>query len=131
LRYFSKSNLVVADARSQGTLRIDYIPIVKGKYGEQIVATASHIEADLVKAADGQTEFSTLTASGGVTYEDDKNQFAGSQLFYDHNTSIVKVKGDRVQPCYFNGTLVDGIEYDLKTGKVKARVVGPGTLQIK
>jgi hypothetical protein len=131
LRYFSKSNLVVADARSQGTLRIDYIPIVKGKYGEQIVATASHIEADLVKAADGQTEFSTLTASGGVTYEDDKNQFAGSQLFYDHNTSIVKVKGDRVQPCYFNGTLVDGIEYDLKTGKVKARVVGPGTLRIK
>jgi hypothetical protein len=136
LRYFSKSNLVVADARSQGTLRIDYIPIIKGKYGEQIVATAKHIEADLVKAADGQTELSTLTATGGVTYEDDNNQFAGSQLFYDHNKSIMNVKGDPPgvrggQPCYFNGALVDGIEYNLKTRKVKARVVGPGTLQIK
>jgi hypothetical protein len=131
LRYFSKSNLVVADARSQGTLRIDYIPIIKGKYGEQIVATAKHIEADLVKNADGQTELSTLTATGGVTYEDDSNQFAGSQLFYDHNESIMKVKGDRLQPCYFNGALVDGIEYNLKTRKVRARVVGPGTLQIK
>jgi hypothetical protein len=131
LKYFSKLNRVIADATSQGTLRIDYIPIVKGKYGEQIVATANHIEAELVKAADGQNELSTLAASGGVTYEDDKNQFAGSQLFYDHNKSIMKVKGDRVQPCYFNGTLVDGIEYNLKTGKVKARVVGPSTLQLK
>jgi hypothetical protein len=131
LRYFSKSNLVVADAGSQGTLRVDYIPIIKSKYGEQIVATAKHIEADLVKAADGQTEFSTLTASGGVTYEDDNNQFAGSQLFYDHNKFIMNVKGDRLQPCYFNGALVDGIEYNLKTRKVKARVVGPGTLQLK
>jgi hypothetical protein len=43
----------------------------------------------------------------------------------------MKVKGDRFQPCYFNGTLVDGIEYDLKTGKIKAKVVGPGTLKIK
>lgn len=111
-------------------LRIDYIPVIKGKYGQQVVATANHIEADLVSAEGGLTELSTLTASGGVAYEDDDNQFAGSQLFYDHNKSIIKVKGDRLQPCYFNGTLVDGIEYNLKTGKVKARVVGPGVLQI-
>lgn len=131
LRYFSKSNLVVADAGQGKALRIDYIPIIKGKYGEQIVATANHIEANLVKGADGQTELSTLTASGGVTYEDNDNQFAGSQLFYDHNKSIMKVNGDKVQPCYFNGTLVDGIEYNLKTRKVKARVVGPSTLRVK
>ena len=131
LKYFSKSNRLTADAKSRGTLLIDYIPIVKGKYGKQAVATANHIEADLVSAEGGQTELSTLTATGGVTYEDDDNQFAGSQLFYDHTKSIMKVKGDRFQPCYFNGTLVDGIEYDLKTGKIKAKVVGPGTLKIK
>ena len=84
-----------------------------------------------MEAADGQAELSTLTASAGVTYEDDKNQFAGNELFYDHDNSIMKVTGDRIQPCYFNGTLVDGIEYNLKTGKVKARVVGPSTLQLK
>jgi hypothetical protein len=136
LRYFSQSNLVTADARSQGPLRIDYVPIIKGKYGGPAktswqVATANHIEAELMEAADGQTELSTLTASAGVTYEDDNNQFAGNELFYDHGKSVMKVTGDRVQPCYFNGSLVDGIEYNLKTGKVKARVVGPSTLQLK
>ena len=135
LKYFASANRMVADAGSQRTLLINYIPIIKGKYGEQIVATANHIEADLVAAEGGQTELSTVTASGGVTYEDEKNQFAGSKLFYDHVQSIMKVTGDPPgvrggQSCYFNGTLVDGIEYDLKTGKIKAKVVGPGTLKI-
>ena len=135
LKYFTSLNRIIADARSQGTLRIDYIPIVKGQYGQQIVATANHIEADLVAAEGGQTELSTVTASGGITFEDEKNQFAGSHLFYDHVKSIMKVTGDAPsvrggQPCYFNGVLVDGIEYDLKTGKIKAKVVGPGTLKI-
>jgi len=139
LKYFSKSNHLVADANSQGTLRIDYIPLIKGKYGQHIVVTANHVEADLVKAADtpeAGTELATLAASGGITYEDDKNQFAGSRLFYDHGKSLINVRGDLPdvrggQPCYLNGTLVDGIEYNLKTGKAKARVAGPGTLQIK
>jgi hypothetical protein len=135
LKYFASSNRMVADARSQGTLLIDFIPIIKGKYGEQIVATANHIEADLVAAEGGQTELSTVTSSGGITFEDEKNQFAGGKLFYDHVQSIMKVTGDPPgvpggQSCYFNGTLVDGIEYNLKTGKIKAKVVGPGTLKI-
>jgi hypothetical protein len=135
LKYFASSNRMVADARSQGTLLIDYIPIIKGKYGEQIVATANHIEADLVAAEGGQAELSTVTSSGGITFEDEKNQFAGGKLFYDHVKSIMKVTGDPPgvpggQSCYFNGTLVDGIEYNLKTGKIKAKVVGPGTLKI-
>lgn len=131
LKYFAKSNRLVADAQSQGTLRVDYIPIIKGKYGRQIVATANRIEADLVSAEGGQTELLTLTALDGITFEDDKNQFAGSNFFYDHAKSLMKVRGDRLQPCYLNGALVDGIEYNLKTGKAKAQVVGPGTLQIK
>jgi hypothetical protein len=73
----------------------------------------------------------TLTALDGITFEDDKNQFIGSNFFYDHAKSLMKVRGDRLQPCYLNGALVDGIEYNLKTGKAKAQVVGPGTLQIK
>ena len=139
LKYFSKSNHLMADAGSQGTLRIDYIPLIKGKFGQHIVATANHVEADLIRAADtpeAGTELATLAASGGITYEDDKNQFAGSRLFYDHGKSLINVKGDPPdvrggQPCYLNGTLVDGIEYNLKTGKARARVAGPGTLQIK
>jgi hypothetical protein len=77
-------------------------------------------------------EVSTLTASGGITYEDGDNEFEGSELFYDHKKSIVKISGDESQPCYFNGVLVDAIEIDLRNGeviKVKGQVPLPGTLQ--
>jgi len=42
----------------------------------------------------------------------------------------MKVKGDELQPCYFNGALVEEIELNSRTGKVEAKVVAPGALQI-
>ncbi|GAJ02207.1 unnamed protein product, partial [marine sediment metagenome] len=110
---------------------INYIPIVNGQYGQHAVATASHVEALLYQTADGQSELSTLTASGGITYEDDDNEFVGSELFYDHNEFIMKVKGDEFQPCYFNGALVDGIEYNVKTAEGTVKIIAPGALQRK
>ncbi len=88
------------------------------------------VEADLIQTADGRTELSTLTASGRITYEDEENEFAGSELFYDHKTSVMKVEGDESQPCYFNGALVEEIELNSRTRKVEAKVVAPGALQI-
>jgi hypothetical protein len=58
------------------------------------------------------------------------NEFLGSQLFYDHKSSIVKVTGDESQPCYYNGALVDQIEHNIKTRKTKSHIVAPGALQI-
>ena len=54
----------------------------------------------------------------------------GSELLFEQEESLVTVAGDNTQPCYFNGSLVDGIRYNLKTGKVKAQVVGPGSLRV-
>ncbi len=88
--------------------------------------TTSHMVADLANTADGRTELMTLTASGGITYEEAKTQFAGSELFYDAVGSVITVKGNDFQPCLLNGSAVDGIRYDLKTGKVKAKIVGGG-----
>ncbi len=130
LKYFLEENRIVADAGSQAML-INYIPIVNGQYGQHTVATASHVEANLYQTADGQSELSTLTASGGITYSDDDNQFVGSELFYDHNEFIMKVKGDKLQPCYFNGALVDGIEYNVRTAEGTVKIIGPGALQGK
>ncbi len=130
LKYFLEENRIVADAGPQEML-INYIPIVNGQYGQHTVATASHVEAFLYQTADGQSELSTLTASGGITYKDDDNEFVGSDLFYDHNEFIMKVKGDEFQPCYFNGALVDGIEYNVKTAEGTVKIIGPGVLQIK
>jgi hypothetical protein len=130
LKYFLEENRIVADAGSQEIL-INYIPVVDGQYGQLSVATASHVEAFLYQTADGLTELSTLTASGGIFYEDEDNQFVGSELFYDHNEFIMKVKGDELQPCYFNGALVDGIEYNVKTAEGTVEIIGPGALQMK
>lgn len=131
LKYFLEENRIVADAKPNGMLDIGYVPVVEGEYGQAVKATAAHVEANLVETADGQTELSTLTASGGITYKDDDNQFVGSDLFYDHNEFIMKVKGDEFQPCYFNGALVDGIEYNVKTAEGTVKIIGPGALQIK
>jgi len=134
LRYFIRENRIVADAGSQEKILIDYFPAVDGRYDEHVKAEASHIEALLCKLPEGQTELSKLTATGGIRYEDKDNEFIGSELFYDHKTAILKVNGDKTHPCYFNGALVDGIEMNVETGKVKKvkfDIVEPGTLQIK
>jgi len=129
LEYFLRENRIVADAGSERLL-IDYFPVVDGKYGRQIQAKAGHVVAFLTETADGQTELSTMTATGGIRYLDEENEFIGSELFYDHKKSVIKIKGDASQPCYLNGALVDGIIYDLKTGKVEAQISAPGVLQL-
>ena len=130
LTYFVLENRIIADAGPRKKLRMDYLPTVDGRYDEHISAKASHVEIILYEGPEGQTQLSTLTATGGIEYEDKDNQFIGSELFYDHETAIVKVKGDESQPCYYNGILVDGIEMNEKTGKVEAEIVGPGTLRM-
>ena len=130
LTYFIRENRIVADTGSQEKLRMDYIPAVDGRFGELVSVKAAHVEALLSKLPSGQTELSTLTATGGIEFEDKDNQFIGSELFYDHQAAVIKVKGDESQPCYYNGVLVDGIEMDIKTSRVEAGIVGPGALQI-
>jgi hypothetical protein len=130
LRYFIRENRIVADAGSDKKVQMDYFPAEDGRYDEHVEAKASHVEALLYESPTGQTELSTLTAAGGIKYEDKDNEFIGSELVYDHITDIVKIKGDEFQPCYYNGALVDRIEMDLKTSKVKAEIVGPGSLQM-
>ena len=109
---------------------IGYLSTVDGRQAEPIWAEAPHVEALLYQTPQGQQELSTLTATRGIYYEDSNNRFRGSGLFYDHKIGLVKVRGDEVLPCNYNGALVDGIELNLNTGKVEANVVGPGTLQL-
>jgi len=141
LKYSLEANRIIADA-GRGQILIDYFPIVKGQYAEQVSATTSHIEALFYETALGRTELSTLSATGGVTYEeqsDSKNkkrkgkdiQFVGSEMFYDADKSLITAWGDELQPCLLNGALVDAIKYDLKTGKIKTRITGPGMLRMR
>ncbi len=133
LQYFIHENRIVADAGRNGVLWLQYIPVVDGEYDldATTIASAPHVEVFLAETADGRTELSTLTATGGIAFDDDANNsiFLGSELFYDHKTSIMKVKGDASNPCLCNGVLVDEIEYNVTTGKFEFEVVGPGAMQ--
>ena len=131
LRYFQAENRIIVDAGSAGALVVQYFPIKNGKFSDHIIVTANHVEANLIETSPGRTDLSTLTASGGVTYQAKDNEFIGGQLFYDHAKQLIKVIGSESFPCQFNGQLTDQIEYDLKTGKVKAELVGPGALRLK
>lgn len=131
LRYLQAENRIIVDAGSAGALVVQYFPIKNGKFSDHIIVTANHVEANLIETAPGRTDFSTLTASGGVTYQAKDNEFIGGQLFYDHAKQLIKVIGSESFPCQFNGQLTDQIEYDLKTGRVKAELVGPGALRLK
>jgi hypothetical protein len=133
LKYFLDKNQLVVDAPSQGLLTVNYFPIVKTQiqYDQQVTVTAVHVQADLIETAEGEFKLSTLSATGGITYEDRDKEFDGSKLFYDAGKAIITVHGDELQPCHFNGVLVDEIEWDLKTDKIKFEITGPGALQLK
>jgi len=132
LKYFLDKNQLVADAASQALLNVNYFPIVNGQvqYDRQVTVTAAHVQADLIEADEGEFKLSTLSATGGITFEDQDKEFNGSKLFYDAGKAIITVQGDELQPCRFNGVPVDAIEWDLKTDKIKFEITGPGALQL-
>jgi hypothetical protein len=127
MKYYLQTNQIIADAEKQGMV-IDYFPIVKGRYGPKTMLTTSHIEAPLYETDAGRIELSSLSATGGFTYEEKDIEFQGSRAFYDAGKSLITAQGDRLQPCYLNGALVEAIEYNLKTGRVKTKITAPGFL---
>jgi hypothetical protein len=135
LKYLTEADIIIADAGSEQIL-IDYFPVVQGQQGQQTSATANHVEAVLYKTSSGQTELSTLSAKGGITYEEERAkkgktiQFVGSEMFYDNSKSMITAWGDESQPCFLNGALAPGIEYDLKTDRIKTKITGPSMLQM-
>jgi hypothetical protein len=130
LNYYFMTNRVVAVAKNTSVL-ISYVPVIKGRYGDKVELTCDRVAADLAKTPRGNTELLRLLATGSVTYADADNQFVGGRMFYSGERSFIKANADEIQSCLLNGTLVDSIEYDLRSGKINAKIKGPGALQVK
>jgi hypothetical protein len=130
LTFASDTSRIVVAAESRPIL-IDYLPVIDGKYGQHIKGDAGHLDLALRQTAAGRMELASLVASKGVTYEDQTKQFVGGTLTYDREKSLVKVVGDEIQPCYFNGALVDQIEMDVTTSALKTRLRAPSIFQGK
>jgi hypothetical protein len=129
LRWFTTGNRITADGKTE-SVNMNYLPLVEGKRGQLISAAATHIEVNFTETASGRSELAKLRTTGGVFYREvGGNEFVGDTLFYDTAKSLMTVAGTDQVPCLLNGALADGIEYDLKTGKAKARLASkPGTL---
>jgi hypothetical protein len=76
-------------------------------------------------------ELSSLTASEGIEYEDETNYFSGTRLLYEHGGNLVTVHGDDLLPCKLNGALVDEIELNLETGRLKTEIPGPSVFPVR
>ncbi|MHC4075174.1 MAG: hypothetical protein ACYSRZ_02000 [Planctomycetota bacterium] len=127
LEYSLGSDRIIAEAGAK-PIFIGYIPVTEDANSTRTTATAGHIELNLAETPQGRTALASLAAADGITYQQRDIQFAGSQLFYDANSSLITVTGSDQQPCYLNGSAVDEIEYDLKTGNIKAEIAGTGAL---
>ncbi len=130
LTYSASPSRIIAEDDAQQLL-LDYAPLIDGQYGRHAWAVAGHVEASLRETAGGRMELVSLTASKGIEYEDETYDFVGSVLVYDRAKNLITVRGDDVLPCYLNGFLVDEIEMDVATGRVKTGPSTPSILQIQ
>ena len=128
---FSKGAVVI-DGKTKG-IHVGYLPVVDGRYGQRVLIDASHIEADFIQTPQGDEELATLTATGGVYFEQaDRYEISGSRLFYDAAKSLVTIDGDANWQCFANGIAANAVKYDLKTGRATAELAGrPGVLNLK
>ncbi len=129
LTYFMDSNEVDFEAASQ-RIQISYIPIVDGQPEDTIKASAGYIKA-LLYETEGRGELSSLIATNGISYSEKKIQFEGAKMAFDSKTAKISVTGDQTHPCLLNNAFVDGIEYNLKTDRLKTKIVAPGAFQLK
>ncbi len=130
LRYSASGSRIIAEDDAQ-QLVLDYAPLIDGQYGRHAWAVAGHVEASLLETAGGRMELVSLTASKGIEYEDETYDFVGSVLVYDRAENLITVRGDDLLPCYLNGFLVDEIEMDVTTGRVKTGASTPSILQVQ
>jgi hypothetical protein len=114
LKYDLKNNRIGARNDSQKML-LDYFPVEDDKKQEQMRASASKIEIRLTAAQGSQAEIARINASGGITYEDDRNQFMAGEFTYDAATTTVSARASEFHRCYLNGALVDNIAYNLSS----------------
>ncbi|TFG47855.1 MAG: hypothetical protein E4H40_05705 [Candidatus Brocadiia bacterium] len=131
LKYSIVSNTLQLAAASNDLMQISYLPIVDGQSQQPISATAATIEAKLTDNTEGVTGLESLKAHGGISYDDKDVQFIADDFYYNSMESCITAWCEGYQSCFLNGTPVDGIEYDLKTGKAKSKMFGPGTFEIK
>lgn len=129
LNYLLSNNRIIANASSGKTIEIKYIEQQNEERSPVIMATAGHIEIEMKENEEKKLEPSKIVASGGIDYKKDENsRFRGSVLLYNHETSIITIRGDEKNPAYYNSMPVDEISINMNNDKVEFKITSPGSI---
>jgi lipopolysaccharide export system protein LptA len=129
LKWFTGRGYIDAMGKDK-SINIGYMPIVDGRQGKVVNASATKVMANYVQLPGGRSELTELTAADGVWYkEEDGHEFRGDYLHYNPQSSVLTVNGLPGHPCLLDGSLADKIVYNLESGEVKASMPRtPGVL---
>ncbi|MDD5459234.1 MAG: hypothetical protein PHF37_07570, partial [Phycisphaerae bacterium] len=123
LKYDLINNKIEAGAPTDDFITMNYVPVTDKGNGDATNISAGHINARFI-SVDNRTELSDVYASEGVSFEDQKNIFSGSELLYNGDESMLYVNGSESMPAMLNNAQVVGIEHNIRTGRTKAKPVG-------
>lgn len=126
------SGIITAQS-SENLVHIGYIPILAdGSTGTERLIDAGRIELRYAKQSDGTSKISFLRATEKVYYyEPDKYQLIGDNFEYQAYSNEVVIQGTPNNPCVLNNTLVDKIEYNIKTGTLRSTIGGVSSIDVR
>jgi len=126
LEYNGGRNHLAAYAQD-GSMLADFFP--DSDADDKVSVTASRVDADILEKPDGRMELGAATAKGAITYEDKKVEIIGDEFVYDATAQTINVRGTPSYPCRFNGAEIDSVQGNVKTGKWKTKIKGPGAIR--
>lgn len=131
LTWFTEAMQINAVSR-QEALHLAYQPISDGRLGQRIYGSTARLQANFWPLPDGGNELATVIAAGGIIYHEvGGNFFKGEDLLYDAEKGLLVVSSSERNDCLFNGALVDRIEYEVNTGRVRSNLASsPGAVTV-
>jgi hypothetical protein len=126
LEYNGSGNHLAAYAQD-GSMLADFFP--DSVADDKVSVTASRIDVDILERPDGRMELGAATAKGAITYEDNDVAIIGDEFVYDAFTQTINIRGTPSYPCRFNGAEIDSVQGNVKTGRWKTRIKGPGAIR--
>jgi hypothetical protein len=129
LTWFTEGMQINADGEE---LYLAYWPIEGGRWGRITSGQTQHLQANFWPLPEGGSELATVITAGGIFYEEDGgNIFKGEDMLYDAEKGLLLISGSENNPCFVNGAMVDRIEYDVNTGKVRSSLApSPGAVTV-
>ncbi len=120
-------NLDRNDVRAYGrdSIYLNYWPFESGRPGDQVIVQCAHAQAQFDSAAEGKSELASLTASGGVSYREEKpggRTLQGDSLTYSRDGGWVVIEGSEARPCKVDTVTVPMIQYQPETGQIKTQL---------